>query len=787
MISKTKEGKVNWGFNFSYSTYSSFKKSQLMFYFQKIKQEVPSDQVVVCYGDAGNVLHSCCEEYIKDKTKDVFRLMEKLWFEKELDKKLSFKGQPLEIDDYKFTLTRAIKIIDENYPKNPKNTEVEKHIEFQTKEFADMVIKGYIDLVYTDENGDVILVDWKSNTTSYYELHKEQRLCYSWLYWKEFGIVPKKCVWYYLKTNKPEEDSFTLDEVLEFEKEVKKFIKDVYKKGNNINNYELGDFNFVFNSYKTLCQIESVKRRDRNRIVLTIQDNKLHFDNLPASLSKTMSNKYSYYVNNYFRTEKYNKGLWDGKKRFFDPKENVLPYGFLSNFKSLLEDYNQHFKTNYSLCVFDKRNLKVVGKIYNTKFLEPPIELRYYQKEAVDIAMKKGMGILNLATSAGKSYIAAEIIKRHNKRTLCIVNKIELARQFQDDLESYLGVEVGLMTEGELDVSKQITVASIQTIIAIMKRGGEEARKLSLYLFNVACVVYDEAQNLKNAGMYKQLADYLRNVVNVYGMTGTAYRNYKPETMEMYSLLGTPIYVKSIQELEKEGFVVPVDAYFLPGAEGDEYEDYDEDYDDEDYDKIDSYHEVYRESVVENFNRNESVCMSVTMFRKSEKKILVVTRSIEHAKTLGEMIPNSFVITGSTNSKKRKEMFEKFKSSNDYVLVGSLKIFSAGINIPTLDVVVCASGHASIIDTPQLAGRLRRLSDRKKKGYFIDFIDKTKFLYNHYEMRREYLELFGCDIFLVDTIEDMERRIDERDEVGVDKKPSPVFLETPASSPSDTK
>ena len=52
--------------NISYSLWSTYKKSQLQFYFQYIAK--PKDnlkEIHQVYGDAGNVVHSAIEDFIK--------------------------------------------------------------------------------------------------------------------------------------------------------------------------------------------------------------------------------------------------------------------------------------------------------------------------------------------------------------------------------------------------------------------------------------------------------------------------------------------------------------------------------------------------------------------------------------------------------------------------------------------------------------------------------------------------------------------------------------------------
>jgi superfamily II DNA or RNA helicase len=52
-----------------------------------------------------------------------------------------------------------------------------------------------------------------------------------------------------------------------------------------------------------------------------------------------------------------------------------------------------------------------MNRKYDTVFKESNIKLRYYQEEAVNMALIKEVGILALGCSAGKTIIAADLIK----------------------------------------------------------------------------------------------------------------------------------------------------------------------------------------------------------------------------------------------------------------------------------------------------------------------------------------------------------------------------------------
>jgi len=380
----------------------------------------------------------------------------------------------------------------------------------------------------------------------------------------------------------------------------------------------------------------------------------------------------------------------------------------------LVEAYNKELGTNYFIEIIDERNMNVVNKIFSTKFKETDIKLRPYQNDANKVMEEKKLGIVFAGTSAGKSILSAEFIKKQNRRTLFVVNRLELSTQTKEVFEDYLGVEIGEIAEGQMDITKQITVSCIQTIYAILKRNDESSKILKKYLYNVSCVILDECQNCSGDNlMYSVLSDALSNVEYCLSMSGSPYRN-GPDTFEMNSLCGFIIYTKTVKELEDEGWVAPVKTYYLsmPRAK---------------YVTETGHFEAdYGSFIVSHDERNETIRDIVKQNR--HKKIIILVNRIGHGINLNEMIGNSFFLYGDTPTDLRKEMFKKFKEdNNDMVLISMVKILGAGIDVPRLDLLINASAHSSDVDTIQIIGRLRRKYPGKNFGVMIDFADEELF------------------------------------------------------------
>ena len=337
--------------------------------------------------------------------------------------------------------------------------------------------------------------------------------------------------------------------------------------------------------------------------------------------------------------------------------------------------------------------------------------------------------------NCGKTLISSEIIRRLNRKTLFIVNRKELLDQTADVFEEELGVKVGRMYEGNLEIDKQITVASIQTLCAILKRKDETTKKLRMFLYNVTLTIMDECQNVSDAGMYGIVSNFLMNSIYTLGLSGSPFRNDNA-TLLMNKLVGMVIYSKPTKELEAEGYITPTKCIFIqnklenktPGAE---------------------YIQNYNESIVQNADRNKTVKSIVEKFRK-DKKILILTKSVEHGEILHKLIDKSLLINGSTEKHLRKVMFADFKKYPGYTLIGSNQIFSTGIDVPDLDIIINTTANKSKVEVIQTVGRVKRKHMSKAFGYYIDFCDLFNPTFQRgAEERQKILKKYGNEVKII--------------------------------------
>ncbi|MEZ4528429.1 MAG: DEAD/DEAH box helicase, partial [Desulfobacterales bacterium] len=93
--------------------------------------------------------------------------------------------------------------------------------------------------------------------------------------------------------------------------------------------------------------------------------------------------------------------------------------------------------------------------------------LRPFQEKAAQVMLSKEFGTLSAPTGSGKTVIALYMIAQRRQPALVVVHTKELAFQWQERIENFLGIsaeECGFIGDGKKRIGEKITVAMIQSL-----------------------------------------------------------------------------------------------------------------------------------------------------------------------------------------------------------------------------------------------------------------------------------------------------------------------------------
>lgn len=597
-------------------------------------------------------------------------------------------------------------------------------------------IVAYIDGVDTASDE---LLDWKSSTRrpdNEIEYRLQLRL-YAWLYHRKFGRIPKKCTVHYLKYAGSKGElsfEFTEQDIKDAEEWFYSILLKMQEYIKNPGSLPPFNQDYFWSPYKAYWD-----KQDNGSAPFKIHifGNHLQLEGpITELLEKGIKKKFSYELKN---------AHWIKKARpqasttvqFWSTGRKALPLGFRDGLIKTLQDFAEHKKIGLSLDIVDHRTFNQTVVAMPAAFINGK-KLRDYQTEAVDIFIRKKVGILQIGTGGGKTEIATEIIRRLGIKTLFIVDKIELLRQTKQRIEEALGIPVKQIGAGLLEIDGDVTVATIQTL-------KQNVNQLHAFLGSIRFAVFDETHKVA-ARSYSQLSKYLVGTEYRLGLSGTAFRD-DGNDMLITAVTGNIIHNLGTAVLIDKGWLVKPQIIFI------------KDYMDEEVierketecktgliNETDKYPVLYDKFIANNIDRNLVIQNHITI--NPGKKILVLTKLIEHGQTLQQMLPGSQHLFGGTPRDERLEMFKNFIAGTHPVLISTISIFAEGIDVPSLDMVVNAAANKGDVKTIQILGRVLRTLEGKKNAYYVDFIDEPRMLTLASRSRKKALEREGHDVVI---------------------------------------
>jgi superfamily II DNA or RNA helicase len=531
---------------------------------------------------------------------------------------------------------------------------------------------------------------------------------------RRFGWIPKKCITYYLK--KGLDDAIVVEPTIEDIKEVDRRINEVREKMMTLKEFpkccEDGESCGMFCPYGPQCF------GTKEQFVLTLENAQITITKgLTPLLEKGIKKAFSFEDQNAHFIRKNSR--WDGVHRLYNERHKCLGIGFLPRLTALIKEYCEYKKIEADIVINDGRELATnTHEDMPDKFMDGT-ELRDYQLEAVDAAIEKKVGILGLSVSAGKTTIAAEIIRRLNLPTLFIVDRKELLTQAKERFEKHLKIKIGIIGDSEEDW-QQITVATIQTL-------EKRINNYRTLLADVGLLILDEC-HIGAAETIRKVSRQCLNASYRIGMSGSPKRT-DGKTMMIEENYGEVIYEMKLAELIERGYATKpvVEFHTVHTTPFNTY----------------SYNEDYQYNVALNVDREKLVLEQVVRFK--DKKILILVKLVNHGMRLHEKIPGSIHIHGSVESKKRTREWEEFVKSEKGCCVATLSIAAKGLDVVNLSTLINASGHKNETSSLQTIGRIVRKLEGKT-AHYIDFRDCGKFTHLHSRLRQKTFEDEGHEV-----------------------------------------
>lgn len=339
-------------------------------------------------------------------------------------------------------------------------------------------------------------------------------------------------------------------------------------------------------------------------------------------------------------------------------------------------------------------------------------ELRDYQQEVVEAAVRTGHGIIDIGTSGGKTILAAATIARLGLPALYLVTTRTLLHQTVAALERYLGVRPGIVGDGVCD-PQPLTVGLVQGIAL-------DAPYLSQW--RGGTLVFDE-------GHHAAARTFLKLVRTVaprhhYYLSAVPFRAGGDQVV-LDALAGKSLTGRrySASFLVENGYACPVEVRIMPchisGAMHEK-----------------PFATLYREFIAENHERNARIAAIAANEVGAGRSVLVLVERIRHGEALQERIRTALddlaagpvprdcgLVHGKLARSQLAEVTAAFSTGKLPCLVATAGLFQEGVSIDGIEVLIQGGGLKSKAKVIQAAGRGMRLSPGKCACTYYDFMD----------------------------------------------------------------
>ena len=389
--------------------------------------------------------------------------------------------------------------------------------------------------------------------------------------------------------------------------------------------------------------------------------------------------------------------------------------------------------------------------IFNGTVMEHQIEP--VDKLLDELQNKSSGGILSLATGAGKTFCCIKTLSELKTKTIIVVNKISLLKQWEYEINQFLpSVKVGIIQGKNVDIeNKDIVIAMLQSLARI---------EYNQEIFNsLGVVVLDEVHNVSSKVFSKVLTKLCCKYT--IGLSATPNRSDGCEYVFKW-FLGDIVYQSNS---ERKGITPILNVVKL---NSDEYVEHIA------INKLTNQKQIQFTKMLADLikmpKRNKMIIELIKYYVNSEnRKILVLSDRREHVKHLKQLLDSESDITFSyglfLGQMKIKDL-EKSKSSQ--VILATYQAFGEGVNEKSLDTLILTTpkkfiGHlknsskAESGKLEQIIGRIFRKEHIEKHPLIIDFHDNFSIYRNQSKQRMAFYRQHFPNLFTRDQIINLDK------------------------------
>jgi superfamily II DNA or RNA helicase len=313
--------------------------------------------------------------------------------------------------------------------------------------------------------------------------------------------------------------------------------------------------------------------------------------------------------------------------------------------------------------------------------------LRPHQEECIHAISKKDMGVIVAPPGSGKTVLALKAVADKQQPTLIVVHRKQLANQWMERIESFLGIpqkQVGRIGQGKSVIGKQITVATIQSLT---KADLSEIHKA------FGLIIIDECHHIPAETFRNTIAKF--NSKYLYGLTATPFRKYNDGKIIFIHLgdIIAEINSTALPDSHHPKIVIRNTELNVPfNAKTDQFE-------------------TLSKILVHDSSRNRLILKDVVAELQKGRKCVILTERKEHIQTLEQYLKQSFetiTLSGEDPETARKAKWKILQQGNYQVLITTGQFFGEGSDLQNAECLFLVYPFSFEGKLIQYMGRVQR-------------------------------------------------------------------------------
>jgi superfamily II DNA or RNA helicase len=404
---------------------------------------------------------------------------------------------------------------------------------------------------------------------------------------------------------------------------------------------------------------------------------------LPLPLFNFLKDGLNFPSSEYVIKKKLGKSTW-GSERYFNFIEEtadsvIIPRGMAGSVLRFCRDNSIEYDFS------DERK-----KVEPVSFTMD-VQLREHQKLAVAAAAKKDMGVIVAPPGTGKTIVGLKIIADKQQPALIIVHRKQLAEQWIERIQSFLGIpknEIGSIGQGKSKTGKKITIALIQSLSRMLENADQNGLTNKF-----GTIIVDECHHIP-AESYRNIIGKLSSFY-LYGLTATPFRKYNDGKLIFIHLgeIISEIKAPDVSTLKTAKIIIRNTELDVPFNS-----------------KTDKF-ETLSKALVHDSARNKLILKDVISELTSGKKVVIITERKEHLDSLNQYLKQSYetiVLSGDDPESIRTMKWKMVKEGSFQALITTGQFFGEGTDIQSIDRLFLVYPYSFQGKLIQYIGRVQR-------------------------------------------------------------------------------